>query len=188
VRILFSFFFFDLRFFSFQVNPNSTEENGFDARLETFVASRVPTLPLLVNPGSSIVKVESMTPLTDANCMPCLNKAVVFTIVASVPPNNGQFLLRPNYFGSQKYSYDVNDIDLSFLPKINPIPALSQAPSLQTIMSDFAPEKLKLDHHYGYTGRPYHPKMNMPGMNPKRISEKLEPNPNPNPNPHPNPI
>lgn len=82
-----------------------------------------------------------MAPLDVEDCLPCLNKAVVFTVVGEIPPENGQYLLRPNYFGKIKYSYDVRNIDWSVLPGINPKPPISTAPSLRRQMNAFAPHR-----------------------------------------------
>jgi len=91
-----------------------------------------------------------------------LNKAVVFTIVAAIPADNGNFLLRPNYFGSVKYFYDVRNVNFTVLPGITPRSKPKDEVDLSWVASYYAPEKLKLDHTENWVDRNYHPADNMP--------------------------
>jgi hypothetical protein len=144
----------------FEINPSSKASPGFDYRLDMYLP-RTPALPLIVQPGSSIVKVESLDcPNTTLRYF--LNKAVVFTVLQQPPPNNGQFSMRPNYFGAIKYDYDVRNIDFSMLPRIRPTPPLPHAPTLADLVADFAPERLRFDHIEDSAGSDMHPESTMP--------------------------
>jgi len=137
-----------------QVNPLPGSSQGFDYRISTFSSGLVPTLPYTAYPNQSIVKSISIEPLNDTSCRPCLEVAAVLTILEKAP-SEGSF--RPPYVGTDKISYNVNQLRTDLLPSLEPT---SNAPSLSSIKSQF--QKVQLDHKLGWTGRFMHPKQNMP--------------------------
>lgn len=148
---------FDGSHHGFEINPSSIDDQGFDARIGAFKPSLVPSLPLTVTGGKSIVKSVSSEPLNDADCRPCLKTAVVLTVLDAVPVDQGQSLFRPPYFGSQKPLYSVNDIRFDRLPSLAPT---ANPPSLSTLEGWY--NRVQLDHKTNWMGRVMHPADNMP--------------------------
>lgn len=140
-----------------EVNPAEVVEQGFDERIADFVASRVPSLPYTAQAGESIVKGVSLEPLSDDECRPCLQTAAVLTVVAEVPPDRGETVFRPPYFGSDKPNYSTLVMDAVDLPTYAPT---ENAPTLEDTVTRF--ERVMLDHKTNWTGRALHPADNMP--------------------------
>lgn len=140
----------------FEINPSSINLQGFDSRAPSFDATLVPTLPLVVAPGSSVVKAISID-VNEATCRPCLQTAAVLTVLAESPPNGGSDFFRPGYFGSIKELHSTEHLKTELLPTL---PQVAGAPSLETIASQYA--RVQLDHKTNWTGRYLHPSDNMP--------------------------
>lgn len=136
----------------FEVNPNHASQQGFDQRIGGYDATRVPQLPLVVAPGSSVVKAISLSACSQT----CLDTAAVLTVLAAPPPGTGPYF-RPGYAGSEKTLIPVSALQPSLLPSL-PVPP--NAPSLSTIENRF--KRVWLDHKSGWTGRAMHPLQNMP--------------------------
>ncbi len=137
-----------------EVNPADPVNQGFDDRIGSFDASRVPTLPYAAHGGESIVKGVSVPVGT---CRPCLKSAAILTVLGETPAGQGAGFWRPPYPGQDKRLIDVGRLRMDLLPAL---PTVSSAPSLTAITSAF--QQPWLDHKSGWTGRPLHPEDSMP--------------------------
>lgn len=140
-----------------EVNPDDTSAQAFDRRITDYVATRMPELPYMAQPGQSIVKSISLAPLSDADCRPCLQTAAVLTVLDAPPPDGGSTVFRPPYFGPDKPLYSVNDMDTSLLPTLD---ATGDPPALTELTEQF--RRVQLDHKVNWTGRSMHPVDNLP--------------------------
>jgi hypothetical protein len=140
-----------------EVNPADEEAQGFETRIASFDASRVPAFPFTAEPGQSIVKAVSLAPLDDDECRPCLQTAAVLTVVSEPPPDEGATVFRPPYFGADKPYYSTDELRTELLPTL---PAPASANTLGDVADQFA--RVQLDHKVNWTGRPMHPSDNMP--------------------------
>lgn len=147
---------FDGGHHGWEVNPSDPVSQGFDERVADFDPSRVPELPYTAGPGESLVKGVSLTPLGE-DCRPCLETAVVLTVVADVPEGQGERLFRPPYFGGEKPVYAVDDLRTELLPSLA---AVGEPPPLEEIAGWF--RRVQLDHKTNWVGRALHPEANMP--------------------------
>jgi len=150
---------FDGRHHGWEVNPAEFGPQGFDHRMQGggFEAERVPALPYDASPGESIVKAISYA-VGEENPRPVLQRAVVLTVLAEVPPDAGRGMFRPPYFGEAKPVYDVDSLKLDLLPSLSP-PA-KDVPTLEDVAARF--QHVWLDHRRGWTSRSMHPLENMP--------------------------
>lgn len=140
-----------------EVNPSDTVAQGFDERIHDFDAARVPDLPYVAQPGESIVKAVSLEPLGDDECRPCLQSSAVLTVVGEAPPDDGETVFRPPYFGTDKPLYSTEDLQTDLLPSY---PHTENTPSLDDVEGWF--RGLQLDHKTNWTGRAMHPVDSMP--------------------------
>lgn len=149
---------FDGAHHGWEVNPADTVDQGFDARVADFVPGRVPHLPYAAAPGESVVKAVSLAPFDAADCRPCLQTAAVLTVVGAVPAGRGATLFRPPYFGADKASRSVDELDPGLaLPSLTPT---ASAPSLAEAADSV--RRVQLDHKESWTGAYLHPAENMP--------------------------
>ncbi|MCB0347149.1 MAG: hypothetical protein KDD66_18660, partial [Bdellovibrionales bacterium] len=139
-----------------EVNPYDVENQGFDVRISSFDAGKVPALPYSAGPNQSIVKGVSVD-YGDTGCRPCLQKAAVLTVVSEAPPGNGATFFRPPYFGSNKLQFSTTGLRTDLLPSLAP-PA--NTPTLESVRARFG--EVQLDHKANWTGRHLHPVDNMP--------------------------
>lgn len=140
-----------------EVNPSDIQEQGFDERIHDYQSSLMPTLPYAASAGQSIVKAISIEPLADADCRPCLQTAAVLTVAGEVPPDAGQTVFRPPYFGVDKPLYATAVLGDMALPGYAPTEG---APALAEMATRF--ERVQLDHKTNWTGRAMHPADNLP--------------------------
>lgn len=139
-----------------EVNPESVQDQGFDSRAFGWDAGRVPSLPYAAGPGQSIVKAVSVD-AADVDCRPCLDTAVVLTVLDDAPPADGVSTFRPPYFGPAKPLVDVSTMRLDLLPTLTATPS---APTLDAIAQRY--QRVQLDHQNNWIGRMLHPVQNMP--------------------------
>ena len=137
-----------------EVNPADPNAQGFDSRITSFDAGRVPQLPYAAHGGESLVKGISVPPGT---CRPCLKSASILTVLNTPPGGGGAAHFRPPYSGDLKPLIDTAILRLDQLPELAPIPS---APTFSEIAADFS--QPWLDHKQGWTGRPLHPLDSMP--------------------------
>lgn len=149
---------FDGQHHGWEVDPAHTGKQGFDERVSGFDASRVPELPYEASPGESLVKVVSVD-LGEQNPRPALKTAVVLTVLGEEPPDGGESVFRPPYFGHEKPLYSVEDLNPEKLPSLS-VPDIQHLPSLEWVEQKF--QRVWLDHKQGWTGRAMHPADNMP--------------------------
>jgi hypothetical protein len=147
---------FDGTHHGWQVNPQVEASQGFDYRVNSFTAAKVPALPYTAQPGQSLVKAVSNTPLDNTSCRPCLREADVLTVLATVPPDSGATVFRPPYVGSNKAWYSTSELRTDILPSVAPTAAL---PTLARVESTFA--RVHLDHKPDWVGDYIHPLLNM---------------------------
>jgi len=140
----------------FEVNPVSTNLQGFDTRIGSFTPSLVPSLPYDAVPGESIIKVVSVTP-SNTGCRPCIQSASILTILSAPPVNNGATIFRPPYFGTNKPLYSVEDLNFSLLPNYAPT---ANATSFVQVANQYS--QPQLDHKVGWSARFMHPADSMP--------------------------
>jgi hypothetical protein len=153
---------FDGAHHGWEANPSDPVAQGFDERIADFDASRVPALPYTAEPGESLVKGVSIRPL-GGECRPCLETAVVLTVVAEVPVDGGRGMFRPPYFGAEKKGYFVDAARTELLPGLSPGGEGGEAeegPSLSEVREWF--QRVQLDHKTNWVGRHLHPERNMP--------------------------
>ena len=141
-----------------EVNPDHTGHQGFDKRIGGFRPDRVPALPYEASAGESIVKTVSVDP-NQKRARPALKTAVVLTVLDDEPPNGGDTVFRPPYFGTKKPFYSVDDLRLEKLPAIDGS-GVSNTPSLAWVEDNF--RRVWLDHKFHWSGRNMHPKQNLP--------------------------
>lgn len=139
-----------------EVNPDSTSDQGFDHRAYGFDASRVPSLPYAASADESIVKAISVDS-ADVDCRPCLQTAMVLTVLDTAPPADGATTFRPGYFGADKPIIDTSQLDPSLLPSLA---ATADAPTLDAVAANY--QRVQLDHQNNWIGRFLHPADNMP--------------------------
>ncbi len=149
---------FDGQHHGWEVNPDDTVQQGFDARIYSFDASRVPALPYDAAPGESIVKAVSVN-VSDPSPRPALQTAIVLTVLADQPPDGGATVFRPPYFGPDKPLYRTTDLHPEKLPSLSPS-GVSNVPALSWVENRF--QRVWLDHKADWTGRAMHPAENMP--------------------------
>ena len=138
----------------FQVNPSSMNSQGYDGRvLPGWNSGLVPTLPLAVSGGSSVVKaVSAASPGGSApDHLPSLETAVVLTVL-NTPPVQPSRTFRPPYYGTYKPLYTLDDLDEARLPSLAPV---GSPPSLDWVRGRF--QRVQLDQWYQYSARYMHP-------------------------------
>lgn len=157
------------------VNPTSTNKqayddrmwgSSFDANLLPSPSDPLPTNPYAAQPGSSIIKSISVAdpppPEVEhlGSCRPCLDTAVVLTIVESPPPANA---FRPPYFGTEKPLYLADTLNTALLPSLTPTPDIAaEMPTLTDLADRWM--RVQLDHidfGGGEASRYMHPFQNM---------------------------
>jgi len=148
---------FDGTHHGWEVNPADTVNQGFDTRIYNFNASRVPALPYDASPGESIVKAVSVD-ITDPSPRPSLQTAVVLTVLAAAPPDNGATVFRPPYFGAAKPLYRTGDLHPERLPSLSSN-GVSNVPTLAWVENRF--QRVWLDHKSDWSGAGMHPVENM---------------------------
>ena len=148
---------FDGTHHGWEINPADTTNQGFDTRIYNFDASRVPALPYDASPGESVVKTVSVD-ITASNPRPALQTAVVLTVLAAAPPDNGATVFRPPYFGAAKPLYRTSDLHPERLPSLSSN-GVSNVPTLAWVENRF--QRVWLDHKSDWTGRAMHPAENM---------------------------
>ncbi len=137
-----------------EVNPESISEQPFDDRISTYREERRPELPYEASPGESLVKAVSVSD-DDEDCRPCLQFAAVVTVVADPVPETR---LRPPYFGTEKPLFDVDNLVLDRMPRLD---ADCCDPSeVSSVARRF--RHVQLDHKTNWTGRHMHPIDNLP--------------------------
>ncbi|MBW2457588.1 MAG: hypothetical protein JRI68_23990 [Deltaproteobacteria bacterium] len=139
-----------------EVNPDSTSDQGFDSRAHNFDAGRVPALPYVAGADQAIVKAVSVD-VNDVDCRPCLDTAIVVTVLDEAPPGDGATIFRPPYFGPAKPLYDTSALRVEALPSLAPT---ADTPSLDGLATRY--ERVQLDHQGNWIGRAIHPVQNMP--------------------------
>jgi len=139
-----------------EVNPADPQMQGFDGRIDSYDASRVPSLPYAALGGSSVVKAISADPAA-ASCRPCVQTAVVLTVLDAEPADGGANLFRPPYVGTDKTLYSTGALDPARLPSLTRI---SGAPTLVELQMEF--RGVYLDHKSNWTGRSLHPIDSLP--------------------------
>jgi len=147
----------DGRHHGWEVNPNDVERQGFDSRIADFDATHIPELPYRASGGQSLVKVVSLDPTASSDCRPCIKSASVLTVLDRVPPDNGQTVFRPPYFGNKKPLISTAGLQIKFIPQLA---RTKSAPSFDEIADRY--KMVQLDHKVGWTGRKLHPADAMP--------------------------
>jgi hypothetical protein len=154
------------------INPVYDEDHGYDDRFSFESTLRVDTNNLLLEPGESLVSVdswrngESGAPSSNNTLgipRPAIKAAAVLTCLA-VPPPAGSF--RPPYGGTDKSMFNVSDLQPWLLPQL---PKPSSTPSLATMESRF--EGVWLDHTDKWQNRYLHPEDSMPDYSRDLASE-----------------
>jgi hypothetical protein len=140
-----------------EINPDSTSDQGFDERIANFDESRIPSLPHEAAPGSSLLKTLSLEPLDDASCRPCTRAAAVLTVVGEIPPDEGRTVFRPPYFGDEKPHYSTEALRMELIPSLAPA---GDPPTFEDIANGY--DMVQVDHKVNWTGRPLHPEEAMP--------------------------
>jgi hypothetical protein len=140
-----------------EVSPSSVTRQGFDARAASYDATLSPALPYVAQPGDALVKAISLAPLDDADCRPCLQTAVVLTVVDAPPPDDGATIFRPPYFGTERTRYSTDDLRPDLLPTLEPV---AGAPGHTATAEAFS--RVQLDHQHGWSGAAIHPLENLP--------------------------
>lgn len=120
-------------------------------------------LPLVVQPGTSVVSSKSIVP-GGVRLRPALETASVLTVVAQPEPDGA---MRPAYCGTNKKSPgNANDIDWSKLPSLPLQTDSAWLGGVETPLRLVSPERavarVWLDHVQDYSGRTIHPSDNMP--------------------------
>ena len=139
-----------------EVNPDNVSDQGFDHRAHNFDAARVPPLPYTASADQSIVKAISVDSL-DVDCRPCLDTAMVLTVLDGAPPAAGATSFRPGYFGTDKTLIDTSTLLPGLLPSFA---ATADTPTLASVRDDY--QRVQLDHQNDWIGRAIHPVQNMP--------------------------
>lgn len=137
-----------------QVNPVSMTTQGYDGRvLPGWDVGLVPTLPLTVPGGRSIVKaVSAVDPGgTSPDHLPSLQTAVVLTVL-DTPPAQPSQTFRPPYYGTYKPLYTLGDLAESRLPSLAPV---GSPPTLAWVRDRF--QRVQLDQYYQHSARYMHP-------------------------------
>lgn len=139
-----------------EINPSQTSTQPYDSRAKRYDETLAPSLPATISPGDTIIKTVSLDPLNDT-CRPCVERAMVLTVLDAAPPENGVNSFRPGYFGSNKTMLSVKDIDLTVIPIVDAVPS---APDLATIEGRY--RWVQLDHQNDWVSRFIHPSEHMP--------------------------
>jgi hypothetical protein len=140
-----------------EVSPSDVTRQGFDARAAAYDATLTPALPHVAQPGDALVKAVSLEPLDDADCRPCLQTAVVLTVVEAPPPDDGLTVFRPPYFGPARPQYSTTALRPDLLPTLETVDG---APGHAAVAAAF--QRVQLDHQNGWSGAAIHPAENMP--------------------------
>jgi hypothetical protein len=148
------------------INPPATDKQGYDKRLNSYVASLnvAEKKPLDLKPGESLVSSVSWL-AGEPGCpkinggtkmpRPVLRDAAVLTCLDSVSPE-GSF--RPPYCGNDKtIRFNKSTLRYDLLPSLS---SVSGTPDLSKI--EKAIERPWIDHVYQYLGAMVHPSENMP--------------------------
>jgi hypothetical protein len=147
-----------------QVNPAVGRVQPFDDRMAglTYDSALMPCLPYAAAPGESVLKTVSWNPtypktswkdLGDSSTSTALDSAAILTILASPPPADA---FRPPYVGTEKAIFTKGQVDLSSLPRLDPV---ANMPTMLKVRAMF--NGPWLDHITGWPGRLIHPAKNM---------------------------
>jgi len=144
------------------INPVYHDDHGYDSRWDYDASLRVSTTNLLLEPGESLIQVDSWrngeagAPSTNNTLgisRPAIKSAAVLTCLAVAPPP-GTF--RPPYAGSAKPLHNVSDLRTWLLPQLDAPPG---TPSLASVADKF--DGVWLDHTEKWTNRYLHPSDHM---------------------------
>ena len=144
------------------VNPPAGKRQGYDDRIAGYEASLRATLPLVLQPGQSLVSTASVEQVGQKTaetvpgqyCRGPLRTAAVLTCVAQ-PPEVDAF--RPAYVGSQKLSFSARQLRRDLLPRLKPVGPLPELAGYERYL-----ERIWLDHLHEWPNRMMHPLENMP--------------------------
>lgn len=144
------------------VNPPAGKRQGYDDRIAGYEASLRATLPLVLQPGQSLVSTASVEQVGQKTaetvpgqyCRGPLRTAAVVTCVDQ-PPEVDAF--RPAYVGSQKLSFSARQLRRDLLPGLKPVGPLPELAGYERYL-----ERIWLDHLHEWPNRMMHPLENMP--------------------------
>jgi hypothetical protein len=140
------------------INPAPRTDQGYDSRIKnnsySSAANVGAKLPLVLQPGTSLLSSESFRPKAKKND-PQLKTIAVLTVLPAAAPA-GSF--RPPYIGSDK-SLRWNKKNLNY-KKLRSLPRVSKAPSLESLEQAF--ERPWIEQKTNWTGRFMHPAENQP--------------------------
>ena len=144
------------------VNPPAGSKQGYDDRIAGFDASLRAKLPLVLQPGESLVSAASVdkigrkTPDTVRGqyCRGPLRTAVVLTCLKKRPPADA---FRPAYVGTWKEPFAASQLRRGLLPRLK---APAQTPDVKVYERYL--ERIWLDHMREWPSRKMHPLENMP--------------------------
>ncbi len=150
-----------------QINPVFSDTlhmapsaQGYDGRgigyIPTYSQSlnATRTLPITLQPGSSLVTTRSRTDFTDTSTFADIDDAAVLTVLSTVPPANA---FRPAYAGTNKsVSFTESSINWAQLLNLTPTSGSPTPAALAPLLG-----KVWLDFD-GWGSRYIHPRRNMP--------------------------
>lgn len=144
------------------VNPPAGKRQGYDDRIAGYDASLRAALPLVLEPGQSLVSTASVEHVGQKTaqtvlgqyCRGPLRTAAVLTCVAQPPADD---VFRPAYIGSQKLSFSARQLRRDLLPRLKLVGPLPELARYERYL-----ERIWLDHLYEWPNRMMHPLENMP--------------------------
>ncbi|MBL9078282.1 MAG: hypothetical protein JNL08_12300 [Planctomycetes bacterium] len=145
------------------VNPGIDGQHGYDSTLYAGYDNAkfkpwlnvAATMPLLIQPSSSLISTISQIGPAPNGGVSQLRTAAVLTVLGTVPPADA---FRPPYSGTDKtIRHRESDLDYTTLASLAPA---SGAPSLTATADGFA--RVWLDHCANWISRYMHPVENMP--------------------------
>ena len=132
------------------VDPPVTDVQAYDSRAYNYDPGLGVTLPLVLQPGRSLVSTQSC----DGAEHTYLETAAVLTCLSASPPV-GSF--RPPYVAGAKPLHNVSELRMELLPSLSPV---AGTPSVADVAGRL--ERVWLDHQPTWHGRFIHPRSNMP--------------------------
>jgi len=163
------------------VNPEIGQGQAYDSRANQYNSSLLPSFPLTLSGGNSLVTVTSWTDNPDtrtdyigkhpAASVTNIRTAAVLTVLSTAPPSDA---FRPPYAGTTKTIFRKSDIDYSRLRRLAPA---NQTPGYdyedvgywsrdysKTAAAQYARlfERVWILHVTDWSGRSTHPTENMP--------------------------
>lgn len=101
-----------------EVNPTAADDQGFDERANNFDSGLQISLPH-TSSASQIESIVSSDSTGEPGSSPYLDNVAVLTILLSTPPDDGAYLFRPGYCGTDKTYYYTTDLQTGELLTID---------------------------------------------------------------------